>query len=89
MESHSRTIKIWNCYFEFNLSWIFLGGTFLNLLFQVKGEKSFFLKFTLLLKIKLAQMNFEVYVIESHVTRGSSVDRDSLTLHKLNDYVLS
>lgn len=55
----------------------------------MKGEKSFFFKFTLLLKIKLGQMNFEVYVIESHVTRESSVDRDSLILPKLNDEVLS
>lgn len=34
-------------------------------------------------------MNFEVYVIESHVIRGSNVDGDSLTLRKLNDDVLS
>lgn len=34
-------------------------------------------------------MNFEVYVIESHVIRGSSVDKDSLTLCKLNDDILS
>lgn len=34
-------------------------------------------------------MNFEVYVTECHVIRGSTVDRDSFTRCKLSDDALS